>query len=92
MSGISDTVHKGVEQAKAELRARVVAPLVTATILWSLVALFGVAGLIFLYVLADRFLADRLGDPVLAAAILAGANILLVLLMLLIRSLTARKR
>jgi uncharacterized membrane protein len=92
MSGISDTVHKGVEQAKAELRARVVAPLVTATILWSLVALFGVVGLIFLYVLADRFLADRLDDPVAAAAILAGANILLVLLMLLIRALAARKR
>jgi di/tricarboxylate transporter len=92
MSGISDTVHKGVEQAKAELRARFVAPLIASAVIWGFAALFGIAGLVFLYVLADRFLVDRLGDPVAAAAILAGANILLVLLMLLVRSLTARKR
>ena len=92
MSGLSDSIHRGVEQAKAELRARVVAPLIASAIVWGLVALFGVAGLIFLYVLADRVLSDRLDDPVAAAAILAGANILLVLLMLLIRALTARKR
>jgi uncharacterized RDD family membrane protein YckC len=92
MSALSDTVHKGVEQAKAELRARFVTPLIAGAILWGLVALFGLAGLIFLYVLADRFLAERLGDPVAAAAILLGVNVGIVLLMLAFRSASARRR
>jgi uncharacterized RDD family membrane protein YckC len=92
MSELSDMVHRSVQQAKGELRSRIVAPLIMNSIVWGLVALFGLGALIFLYVLADNWLAARLEDPIAAAAIIAGANALLVLLMLLVRSLTGRRR
>ncbi len=85
-------VHRAVQQAKAELRTRIIAPLIDGAVIWGLVVAFGLTGVIFLYVLADRALTDTLGDPVAAAAILAGANVALVLVMLLARALTTRRR
>jgi hypothetical protein len=49
-------------------------------VFYVILAAFALAALVFLYVLLYRFLASRLGD-VSAAAILCGANLLLVVLM-----------
>ncbi len=46
---------------------------------YAVVAVFAVAALVFLYVLLYRFLASRL-DDISAAAILCGANLLLIAL------------
>jgi hypothetical protein len=85
MSVLSDTVQLGLAHAKAELRVKVVRPLAVQVAVWGLVGLFGTFGLVFLYVLADRYLADRLEDPVGAAAIIAGANLLVVAILFLAR-------
>ena len=53
---------------------------------YAVLVMFALAALVFLYVLIYRFLSLRLGD-VSAAAILCGANLLLIALMLLGRAL-----
>jgi preprotein translocase subunit SecF len=92
MNGISDTIHHSVEQAKAELRNRVVGPLVSGAVIWGLVAVFGIIALIFLYVVLDIYLANRLDDPIGAAAIVAGGNLVLVLILIVARRATSRRR
>jgi hypothetical protein len=49
-------------------------------VFYTIVTVFALAALVFLYVLIYRFLASRL-DDVSAAAILCGANLLLIVLM-----------
>src|SRR5882757_303412 len=49
-------------------------------VFYAILAVFALAALVFLYVLLYRFLASRL-DDVGAAAILCGANLLLIVLM-----------
>jgi hypothetical protein len=58
---------------------------------YAVLAVFGLAALVFFYVLLYRFLAVRL-DDVSAAAILCGTNLLLIVLMLAGKALYRPKR
>src|SRR5476649_458438 len=64
--------------------------LVRALIVYALVGIFSLAALVFLYVFLDRWLAARLGDES-AAAILCGANLIVVALVFFGRWLQRRR-
>ena len=79
---ISSLIHDKIERLKQQA--------VGSAILYALMATFAVLALIFLYVLADRWLAVRVGG-VASAAILVGANVLAIALTLAGRAMTRRR-
>jgi hypothetical protein len=61
-----------------------------AAILYAAAALFALAALIFAYVFLDRWLTRVLDDDVGAAAILAGANLIIVAFLMIARAMAGR--